>query len=56
MKILIFGATGGTGRHLVAQALAQDHEVTAYTRPVESLRRRHTASESADGARRAHGR
>ena len=32
MKILIFGATGGTGRHLVEQALTQGHEVTAFVR------------------------
>jgi len=32
MKLLIFGATGGTGRALVAQALEQEHEVTAFVR------------------------
>ncbi len=32
MKLLIFGATGGTGQQLVAQALEQGHEVTAYVR------------------------
>jgi putative NADH-flavin reductase len=32
MKLLIFGATGGTGRHLVEQALTQGHTVTAFTR------------------------
>ena len=29
MKLLIFGATGGTGRQLVTQALEQGHAVTA---------------------------
>ena len=32
MKIIIFGAAGGTGRELVKQALAQGHEVTAFVR------------------------
>lgn len=32
MKIIIFGAAGGTGRELVKQALAQGHQVTAFVR------------------------
>ena len=32
MKLLIFGSTGGTGRRLVEQALAQGHAVTAFAR------------------------
>ena len=32
IKILILGATGSIGRHLVPQALAQGHEVTALVR------------------------
>lgn len=32
MNLLIFGATGGTGRCLLEQALAQGHHVTAFTR------------------------
>jgi putative NADH-flavin reductase len=31
-KILVLGATGGTGREVVAQALQQGHEVTAFVR------------------------
>jgi len=32
MKVVIFGATGGTGRQLIEQALAQGHIVTAFDR------------------------
>jgi putative NADH-flavin reductase len=32
MKLAIFGATGRTGRHLVEQALADGHELTAIVR------------------------
>lgn len=32
MKLLIFGATGPTGRELVTQALEQKHEVTVFAR------------------------
>lgn len=32
MNLVIFGATGGTGRHLVRQALEQGHHVRAFVR------------------------
>lgn len=32
MKVTIFGATGGTGKLVVEQALAKGHRVTAFTR------------------------
>jgi putative NADH-flavin reductase len=32
MKLIIFGATGGTGKQLIEQALAAGHEVTAVAR------------------------
>ncbi len=37
MKLLIFGATGGTGRQLVQQALAQGHVVTAFARDPKKI-------------------
>ena len=40
MKIIVFGPTGGTGRQLVAQALAAGHEVTAFTRNPASIESR----------------
>ena len=44
MRLVVFGATGGTGAHVVAQAVAGGHEVTAVVRdprrltPVDGLR------------------
>lgn len=32
MKVIVFGASGSIGRHLVGQALAGGHEVTAFRR------------------------
>lgn len=37
MKLLVFGATGGTGRELVEQALAHGYEVTAFVRDPAKL-------------------
>lgn len=37
MRVLIFGATGPTGRELVAQALEQQHEVTVFARKPEGF-------------------
>ena len=41
MRLLIIGATGGTGRELVAKALEQGHEVTALARNPEKLNVKH---------------
>ncbi len=37
MKVLVLGATGGTGRQILAQALDAGHEVTALTRNAGAL-------------------
>ena len=42
MNLLIFGATGGTGRQLVKQALEQGHKVTAFARDPAKLDIKHT--------------
>ena len=36
-KIIVFGATGTVGQHLVSQALADGHQVTAFTRSKEKI-------------------
>ena len=41
MKLLIFGATGGTGRALVVQALEQGHRVTAFVRNPAAITMKH---------------
>lgn len=39
-RILVLGATGGTGRQVVSQALQMGHEVTVFVRSPERLRMR----------------
>lgn len=41
MKIIIFGAAGGTGRALVEQALAQGYTVTGFDRNPDALKLQH---------------
>jgi putative NADH-flavin reductase len=43
MKLAVFGATRGSGRHAVEQALAAGHEVVAVARRPESIALRHPA-------------
>lgn len=49
MRLLIFGATGRTGKPLVEQALAAGHEVTAYVRNASKLNVNHPKLETVEG-------
>lgn len=37
MKITVFGATGGTGKHIIGQALEAGHEVKAFVRDTAKM-------------------
>lgn len=37
MRLTVFGATGRTGSHVVSQAIAHGHQITAFTRRPEAL-------------------
>ena len=37
MSVIVFGATGKTGQHVLHAALAQGHEVTAFGRSIDRL-------------------
>jgi putative NADH-flavin reductase len=41
MNVIIFGATGATGKHLVTQALEQGHQVTAFVRDPSKVQVHH---------------
>ena len=41
MKLIVFGANGGIGRHVVEQGLAAGHTVTAVARRPESVTIQH---------------
>ncbi|MFO0595028.1 MAG: SDR family oxidoreductase [Myxococcaceae bacterium] len=41
MKVLVIGATGGTGKHLVRKLLEQGHEVTAFARNPADVATKH---------------
>jgi putative NADH-flavin reductase len=47
--VLVIGATGGTGRELVQQALAQGHQVTAFVRDPTKLKMEHANLRLAKG-------
>lgn len=49
MKLLVVGATGGTGRELVKQSLEQGHDVTAFVRNPSRLGISHSHLDVAQG-------
>jgi len=49
-RILVVGATGGTGREVVLQALAAGHDVTAFARTATRLPIEHPKLRAVDGA------
>jgi uncharacterized protein YbjT (DUF2867 family) len=49
MKLLVFGATGGTGRQVIEQALAQGHHITAFVRNPAKLNLTHPNLQTATG-------
>jgi uncharacterized protein YbjT (DUF2867 family) len=49
MKVLVIGATGGTGAHAVRKALAAGHEVTAFARNPDAVTERHPKLRVAKG-------
>jgi uncharacterized protein YbjT (DUF2867 family) len=49
MNVLVFGASGGTGRELVRQALTQGHVVTAFARDPAKLDINHANLRIAQG-------
>ena len=49
MRLLVVGATGGTGRQLVEQALQRGHDVTAFVRKPAALKMSHQQLTIAQG-------
>jgi NADPH:quinone reductase-like Zn-dependent oxidoreductase len=49
MQVVVIGATGGTGRQLVQQALALGHQVTAFVRDPARLQIEHANLRTAKG-------
>ncbi len=49
MKLLLFGATGTAGQHIMEQALGRGHHVTAFTRDARKIKKYHPLLSIAEG-------
>lgn len=49
MKVIVFGATGSVGKHVLEQALQQGHEVTAFARDISKIGTQHPKLTKAEG-------
>src|SRR5688572_8402312 len=49
MKIIVFGASGSTGKEIVKQALVAGHEVTAFVRDVSKFELKHNNLKTVQG-------
>ena len=52
MRITVFGATGRTGRYILAEGVRRDHQLTAFTRWPAALIGPSTLAYSPQGNRR----
>jgi putative NADH-flavin reductase len=49
MKLVVFGASGGTGQEIISQALEQGHDVTAFVRDPKKLTTKHSKLHVVEG-------
>lgn len=49
MKLVVFGASGGTGQEIIGQTLDQGHEVTAFVRDPKKLAIKHSKLHIVEG-------
>lgn len=49
MKLTVFGSTGRTGRHVLAEGLRRGHEITAFTRRADALQSTSTLAAVVEG-------
>jgi putative NADH-flavin reductase len=49
MKLTVFGSTGRTGRHVLAEGLRRGHQITAFTRRADALQSTSTLAAVVEG-------